>query len=115
MPTYLYKAINSRGRVSAGAMPAPDEAALEQKLKDSGLWLTESSIHVGDAGAAKLIDDGLRSLYKMLFITASPIPVKQALNLLGHDVGGLRLPLLSATPEETTVIAQELRRQGLLD
>lgn len=53
MPTYLYKAINSRGRVSSGAMPAPDEATLEQKLKDSGLWLTESSIHVGDAGAAK--------------------------------------------------------------
>ncbi len=71
-------------------------------------------VRSGDAGAAKLIDDGLRTLYKTLFITASPIPVKEALNLLGHDVGGLRLPLLPATPEESIVIAQELRRQGLL-
>ena len=72
-------------------------------------------VRSGDAGAAKLIDDGLRTLYKTLFITASPIPVKEALNLLGHAVGGLRLPLLPATPEESGAIAQELRRQGLLE
>ncbi len=72
-------------------------------------------VRSGEPGAAKLIDDGLRSLYKTLFITASPIPVKEALNLLGHKVGGLRLPLLPATPEESAAIAQELRRQGLLE
>ena len=32
----------------------------------------------------------------MLSITTNPIPVKAALNLLGHDVGGLRLPLVEA-------------------
>ena len=31
---------------------------------------------------------------------ASPIPVKTALNLLGHDVGGLRLPLVEADESE---------------
>ena len=72
-------------------------------------------VRAGDAGAAKLIDDGLRALYKALFITANPIPVKEALNLLGHEVGGLRLPLLPATPEESAVIAEELRRLGLLE
>jgi 4-hydroxy-tetrahydrodipicolinate synthase len=72
-------------------------------------------VRSGDAGAAKTIDDGLRTLYKNLFITSSPIPVKEALNLLGHHVGGLRLPLLPATAEESAVIAQELRRQGLLE
>jgi 4-hydroxy-tetrahydrodipicolinate synthase len=71
-------------------------------------------VRAGDAGAAKLIDDGLRTLYKTLFLTTSPIPVKEALNLLGHQVGGLRLPLLPATADESAAIAQELRRQGLL-
>ena len=36
-----------------------------------------------------------------MFCTASPIPVKTALNLLGHDVGALRLPLVEADEAET--------------
>jgi len=47
-------------------------------------------------------------------VTANPIPVKAALNLLGHEVGGLRLPLVPATPEEEAVVAAELTRLGLL-
>ena len=35
-----------------------------------------------------------------MFITASPAPIKAALNLLGHDVGGLRLPLVEADEAE---------------
>ena len=42
------------------------------------------------------IDASLRDVYDAMFCTASPIPVKAALNLLGHDVGGLRLPLVDA-------------------
>ena len=42
------------------------------------------------------IDAELRHVYKAMFCTSSPIPVKTALNLLGHDVGGLRLPLVDA-------------------
>ena len=37
------------------------------------------------------------------------------LNLLGHEVGGLRLPLVPATPEEEAVVAAELRRLGLTE
>ena len=48
-------------------------------------------------------------------MTANPIPVKAALNLMGHEVGGLRLPLVPATPDEEAVVAAELRRLGLLD
>ena len=55
----------------------------------------------------------IRDSYKTLFLTANPILVKEALNLLGHDVGGLRLPLVPATPEESAVIADELRRLGV--
>ena len=69
----------------------------------------------GDLEAAAAEDAALHELYKALFVTANPIPVKAALNLLGHEVGGLRLPLVPATPEETDVVAAELRRLGLTD
>jgi dihydrodipicolinate synthase/N-acetylneuraminate lyase len=36
------------------------------------------------------------------------------MNLLGHEVGGLRLPLVPATPQESAAVADELRRLGLL-
>ena len=68
----------------------------------------------GDLAAAAAEDAALHDLYKALFVTANPIPVKAALNLLGHEVGGLRLPLVPATPEETDVVAAELRRLGLI-
>jgi 4-hydroxy-tetrahydrodipicolinate synthase len=69
----------------------------------------------GDLQAAQAEDAALHELYKTLFLTANPILVKAALNLLGHEVGGLRLPLVPATPEEEAVVAAELRRLGLLD
>jgi 4-hydroxy-tetrahydrodipicolinate synthase len=40
--------------------------------------------------------------------------VKAALNLLGHDVGGLRLPLVEADERERDVVATALRDLGLL-
>src|SRR5918999_237573 len=60
------------------------------------------------------IDASLRHLFKAMFCTASPIPIKTALNLLGHDVGGLRLPLVEADESELGVIRSALERQGLL-
>jgi len=69
----------------------------------------------GDRAAAAAEDGQLHALYEALFVTANPIPIKAALNLLGHEVGGLRLPLLPATPEEESVVAAELRRLGLTD
>ncbi len=60
------------------------------------------------------IEDGLRDLYKALSVTTNPIPVKTALNLVGHDVGPLRLPLVEATEEERAVIRAALERHQLL-
>ena len=71
-------------------------------------------VRAGDVAGAETIDEGLRDLYKTLFLTANPILVKEALNLLGHEVGGLRLPLVPATPEESDAVADELRQLGLL-
>jgi 4-hydroxy-tetrahydrodipicolinate synthase len=60
------------------------------------------------------IHESLRDLFAALFVTTSPIPIKAALNMLGHEVGGLRLPLVEATAEERAVVRQALERHGLL-
>jgi len=60
------------------------------------------------------IDASLRDVYEALFLTSSPTCTKAALNLLGHDVGGLRLPLVEATAEETAAVRAMLERHGLL-
>jgi len=60
------------------------------------------------------IDASLRDVYETLFLTASPTCTKAALNLLGHDVGGLRLPLVEATGEEVAQVRAMLERHGLL-
>jgi 4-hydroxy-tetrahydrodipicolinate synthase len=44
----------------------------------------------------------------------NPISVKAALNLLGHQVGGLRLPLVEADEDEVAVVRAALERHGLL-
>ena len=60
------------------------------------------------------IDASLRDAYDTMFITASPAPVKAALNLLGHDAGTLRLPMVEADEAETATVRAMLERHGLL-
>jgi 4-hydroxy-tetrahydrodipicolinate synthase len=60
------------------------------------------------------INASLVDVYETLFITSNPTCTKAALNLLGHDAGGLRLPLVPATEEELSKIAAMLERHGLL-
>jgi 4-hydroxy-tetrahydrodipicolinate synthase len=55
----------------------------------------------------------LAPLLDVLNITVNPIPVKTALALLGHKVGGLRLPLIEATPSERGAIQAALAAFGL--
>ena len=60
------------------------------------------------------IDTSLQDVYRALAVTTNPIPVKAALNLAGHDVGGLRLPLVEAAEREQTQIREMLDRHGML-
>ena len=60
------------------------------------------------------IEDGLRDLYKALTVTVNPIPIKTAVNMVGLEAGGLRLPLVAATEEERAVIREALERHKLL-
>jgi 4-hydroxy-tetrahydrodipicolinate synthase len=59
------------------------------------------------------IDASLQDVYATLFMTASPTCTKAALNMLGHKVGGLRLPLIEADDEELAAIRDMLVRHGL--
>ncbi len=60
------------------------------------------------------IDAELSDVYDVMGITTNPIPVKAALNLLGHRVGGLRLPMVTADEAETEAVRAVLDRHGLL-
>ncbi|HEX2411320.1 MAG TPA: 4-hydroxy-tetrahydrodipicolinate synthase [Solirubrobacteraceae bacterium] len=60
------------------------------------------------------IDASLHDVFKAMFCTSSPIPVKTALNLLGHDVGGLRLPLVDPDEHELATVRTALERHNLL-
>ena len=68
----------------------------------------------GQADDARTLDGQLQEVYRALSVTTNPIPVKAALNLLGHNVGGLRLPLVEATPGEVEQVRMALEHRGLL-
>ncbi|MCS6831795.1 MAG: 4-hydroxy-tetrahydrodipicolinate synthase [Armatimonadota bacterium] len=53
-------------------------------------------------------------LFKALFCTTNPVPVKAALNMMGANVGGVRLPLVEANEKEKEIIRKALRDYGLL-
>jgi 4-hydroxy-tetrahydrodipicolinate synthase len=60
------------------------------------------------------IDASLRDVYETLFLTSSPTCTKAALNMLGHDVGVPRLPMVEATAAESEAVRTMLQRHGLL-
>ncbi len=60
------------------------------------------------------IDASLRDVYETIFITASPAPTKAALELLGHRVGSLRLPLVEVDEREREIVRAMLVRHELL-
>jgi 4-hydroxy-tetrahydrodipicolinate synthase len=72
------------------------------------------AFHEGDAEAARQIDEELEPVYELLKVQSNPIAIKAALNLLGHDVGGLRLPLVEADEGEIARVRDCLERLGLL-
>jgi len=72
------------------------------------------AFQAGDVRQALGLHLRLWPLFKVLFITTNPTPVKAALALAGFDVGGLRLPLVEATAKEREQIAAVLKDLALL-
>jgi 4-hydroxy-tetrahydrodipicolinate synthase len=73
-----------------------------------------SAGHAGNFDESDRIDAELRPLYDALSVTTNPIPLKAALNLLGHDAGGLRLPLVEADDDQVLAVQSALETAGLL-
>ena len=68
----------------------------------------------GDVTGARALDEELRPSIDLLRVAINPIAIKCALDLLGHEVGGLRLPLVEATDDERASVRDCLERLGLL-
>lgn len=67
----------------------------------------------GDVEGSRKIQLDLDALIAALFIEVNPIPVKTAMNLLGFEVGDLRLPLDNMDPANLEVLKKELVNAGL--
>ena len=68
----------------------------------------------GDAEGAKRLEEETAAAIEILRVVTNPIAIKAALNLLGHGVGGVRLPLVEADEAERAAIRGCLERLGLL-
>jgi len=68
----------------------------------------------GDLDGARQIHDELRPSYDLLKVQTNPIAIKAALNLLGHEAGGHRLPMVEASEPELDEIRACLERSGVL-
>lgn len=63
-----------------------------------------TSFTAGNIERAKAIHLELTPFFKVIFITANPIPIKAAVNMIGQAAGPVRLPLINATPEEQSQV-----------
>ena len=69
-----------------------------------------------DGNQARALETHLRYLKLMndLFIEVNPIPVKAAMNMLGLNVGPMRLPLCEMSETNAAVLRETMREVGLL-
>jgi 4-hydroxy-tetrahydrodipicolinate synthase len=105
------------------ALYAGDDGTFARTLDMGGAGVISVASHVvGDEMRRMVeepesraeIDASLRDVYETLFLTTSPTCVKAALNLLGHNAGGVRLPIVDATEPELASVRSMLESHGLL-
>jgi 4-hydroxy-tetrahydrodipicolinate synthase len=83
-------------------------------LVSSHLIGNEMRRMIDEPDARHEIHDTYADFFRAMFVTSSPTPVKAALNMIGVEVGGLRLPMVEASEEERAVVRAALERYGLL-
>ncbi|MFZ5943640.1 MAG: 4-hydroxy-tetrahydrodipicolinate synthase [Bacillota bacterium] len=64
----------------------------------------------GNIQKAQQLHSQLFPVFKTMFITTNPIPVKTAVNLMGIQVGGMRLPMIEATKDQEEKIKALLQK-----
>jgi 4-hydroxy-tetrahydrodipicolinate synthase len=60
------------------------------------------------------IHESLKPFFEAMAVTTNPMPVKTAMAMAGHRVGGFRLPMVECSDDEKAVIRAALEHQGLL-
>ena len=68
----------------------------------------------GDLEGSRELQLRALPLIDALFCEVNPIPVKKAMNLMGYEVGGLRMPLTELTEANTEKLAKAMRDFGVL-
>lgn len=111
------------------AVYSGDDAATFELMKLGGQGVVSTIGNVAPARMKEIVDwcaagsfddahiahERLLPLMKGLFATSNPILVKEALKLLGFPVGGVRLPLVDATPAQSESLAAVMREVGVLE
>ena len=95
--------LGAKGVISVAANILP-----EVMVKMSHLCLEN------DFAAASELQIKYMDLIDALFIEVNPIPIKAAMNLLGMDAGGLRLPLCEPSDAHLETLNASMQRMGLL-
>jgi 4-hydroxy-tetrahydrodipicolinate synthase len=95
--------VGVKGVISVTANVAPD------KVKK----LTEYVL-TGDCPGALILHRELLKLNQHLFLESNPIPVKVAMNLMGLNVGPVRLPLGPASSETVNTLKTTLAELNLI-
>ena len=68
----------------------------------------------GDLDGARRLNEEMAPAFDLLKVVTNPIAIKAALNLLGHEAGGYRLPMVDPTERELEQIRGCLERAGVL-
>ena len=71
------------------------------------LWLE------GNTKEAAKMQLKMMDLVEKMFIDVNPIPVKNAMNMLGFDVGELKLPLVDLSDENAAKVKKSMADYGL--
>ena len=100
--TLPFLSVGGVGVVSVVSNLAPDRMSALV-----GAWLT------GDTDRARELHYELFGLCRAMFCETNPVPVKAAMQLLGHDTGALRLPMTPPRPETVERVRQALGRLEL--
>ncbi|HCJ09695.1 MAG TPA: 4-hydroxy-tetrahydrodipicolinate synthase [Clostridiales bacterium] len=118
----MVRAVGGRVRVYSG-----DDSLTVPMLSVGAVGVVSVASHVAGPLVAEMVAafaDGevrkaaelhrrLLPLFKALFLTTNPIPVKAALRLQGFDVGDPRPPLVAATPAQVQAIREAMVESGV--
>jgi len=96
-------ACGGRGAISAAGNVLPAQLKELMKLFFAGRVLEATRVHLR-----------IWPLLKTLFIETNPIGIKEALSMMGYDVGPVRLPLAPLQEANRQTLKRELQNHGLI-